>query len=472
MQINSQAMLVLVVTLFNFGVAAAATDAEDPIALFQHGKLDQALDAGQRATAAHPKDWLPHSTLSFLQWQSGDVADAILEGQRAIVSAPANALPLLNLGHIYQSLGQYDDAIPLYEKARKLDPKNWVPWVSLARSRFGKGELSAGVGLLREMEATSSDDFAWHYQLGLSYLIIDQPEAAIGPLQKALAVAPTPEQKSAATEQLMVALLRDGKLDAAKHLLPEFFATRSGNGEAYVRIAAAFPSSDVVDAAFSNLHGKDDSESFFRMGRVFVGNGSLAVAEKCFAHAVEMNPGLAKSHLALAATLQGLGKPSGAIDTELEQASMFDASDPVAKVLQKYAGQMNLVGVDFVATGLTCGCQSTRIDSALRSLPGVALVGFQHKVPYEGTMFIDPLVTSAEKVFAEVTAKTFQTESVPVSFKLTTKTQSPLKSLTAAVLLAQKAQFGDPLEYHHMFDPIAPSLPQASMVSTKDSGRL
>lgn len=420
--------------------------------------LDRQIADAERMVQSAPKDWSAHAKLSYLQWQGGNVTDAVSEGQRAVYAAPGNPLPLVNLAHIYQGLGEFDSAIPLYEKARKLAPNDWVPWVSLARCWFGKDQMAPGLAILREMAAKASDDFAWNYQLGVSLDTVGQNDLAVKPLERAVSVAPTGEQRSAALGELMVASIGAGKLDVAQVYLDKFAVAGCVEGEPYVVAASAFPNATIFDTANKTLTDSRYHEIFFRLGRVFQAASKNDLAEKSFARAIEMNPGVGAYHVALATVLEQRGKQDEAI-AELEQATMFDPADFAAKLLLERRGKKLLI-VNFHAEGVSCGCQTTRMEAGFRAQPGVALVSMERKAPYRGMLVIDPSEVTLDKVFAACTASTFPAggESVPVGFHYVADGTVDVNTIRDTVRITHAELYGKPTVFARKFDPIQPTL--------------
>jgi tetratricopeptide (TPR) repeat protein len=473
------------------------------VSFLKDGKLQQAIEAGEQATKTTPRNWLSHAMLSYLYWQEGNAGDAVGEGQKAVGCAPYTPTALVNLADIYQLLGNYTDATPLYDRARKVDGANWVPWIGLARCYLRNYRPGETLKILKEMAATSSESFPWHYQLGKMYMIIDKPSLAVAPLSRAVTLAGSAEQKIASRSELLVALIRDNQMDAANNVKRESFQDSCPtSGEPYtlaadklLSAASADQGRELLKTAKDNLHNMTDSESFFRLGRIFEEKADaadvdatradwLVNAQTAFARAIDLNQAPSKYHIALAGIFDRQGK-SAEMSRELSQSNQFDRDDLLGPFLasraqasgasakeaiadakdagdQTAARKLDMTVVDFGVSGLTCPCQMTRIESALQKMGGVVVLNTTRVKPYSVTMLLDQSATTTDKVLAALPEMAYLSgpavkEQLDVKFNVTS--QKPAHTFYEAIELSQPVQYGSVLNYPRGFELIQPDMP-------------
>jgi pentatricopeptide repeat protein len=449
--------------------------------LFKEGKLQDAVDIESRAIKENPKDWLSHAAMSFFYWQQGNAPDAIIEGQKAVRLAPQSEIALTNLAHMHQALESYQDAIPLYQEARKISPNNWVPAVSLVRCYVKSNQTEEALKILGGMAAENGNTFYWYYQVGTTYLTLDKPGLAVAALTKALDLSASPEQKSASENQLFLALLRDHQIDQARLKMDTIFKTyRPKNAEIYVRTASSLlpvldPSAGktLFKSAVDNLDETIDSDAFFRLGKIFEDKsnrdsgkvssaaGWMNNAVDAYNQAIELNPGVAAYHLALAGVLERQGKV-GEASAALAQARSYDKYDPLAPYLVSAIDKRNgnlLTAVNFKINGLTCGCQVSKLEAALRNTKGVVFVKVSALKPYGGTILVDKSLTPIPEVFSKCPGIAFDTAALkePITFDITS--EQAVASIERAVSIAQTTRFGDILQFPRQFELIPPVIP-------------
>jgi tetratricopeptide (TPR) repeat protein len=438
------------------------------LSLIQEKKFEEAMELEEKASKAAPKNWRAHAFLSFLQWQQGNAPDAIVEGQKAVRYAPQNPTALINLAHMFQALESYPDAIPLYEQAHKVAPDNWVPPVCLSRCYAKSNQSEMALQVLNEMAQQNNKSFDWNFQLGNAYLLLDKPSLAIPLLKTALSAASTIAEKSICSSQLLLGLLRDNQISEAKPLadlvLSEYKTT---NPELYVRTAAVIlpatsPDSGakLLKTAIENLANTQDSDGFFRLGKVFEERGWLDNAQDAFNQAVELNPGQSQYHQALAGVLWRKGKTSEA-EKELAEARSYDRTDQLAPYLvsKAKANSTNLSAVHFSVNGATCGCQVTRIGEALPRISGVIFANVLALKPYSGIILIDQNQVSVKDVFAKCPQLAFPAADLkdPITFDI--QSEEKVSSLDKAIRIAQAAKYGDILQFPKAMDLLPPVPP-------------
>jgi tetratricopeptide (TPR) repeat protein len=92
------------------------------LALFQRGKIDDAIAHFQKALEINPNFATAHNNLGSALGQKGQVDEAMIQFQRAFALDPAYGNAHYNLGYAFFQKGRFDEAIAQYQKALSLEP--------------------------------------------------------------------------------------------------------------------------------------------------------------------------------------------------------------------------------------------------------------------------------------------------------------------------------------------------------------
>jgi tetratricopeptide (TPR) repeat protein len=110
-------------------------------ALFEKGKIDEAMDEFQKAVAINPHLAKPHYNLGVALFQKGQVNEAIEEYQKDLEIYPNDALAHNNLGNALSQQGHVDAAMAEYQKALEIDPNHAEAHNDLANILAQKGQM-------------------------------------------------------------------------------------------------------------------------------------------------------------------------------------------------------------------------------------------------------------------------------------------------------------------------------------------
>ena len=475
-------------------------EARQFLSLVQEGKLPEAIALEKEASKKRTKDWLPHAALAYCAWRQGDILTAIPEGKTAVRLAPSNLMALTNLAKMEESLDNCIAAIPLYKRIEKLAPTDWQPKLGLARCYLKLEKEQDALTLLSKMAAQKNTCFDWHFELADTYLRSASPALAAEAATTALSLATTPEQNSRAKIQLMMALLRAKQSDRARELMTDVFKDgQPRDYELFVRAAAALvPATSpaaatiLMNSARQNLLQSEDADGFYRLGRIFEDKATFVAydkdkfaawmrhAEAAYSGALTLDSMQARYHLALAGTLQELGKSDDA-RAELAKAQALDSFDSLAPFLlaqltapkveasstaadsraNRQSKQMNLTTVRFTMTGLDCTCHIAKVEAALTKVNGVAFAGVSRALPHNGVLLVDKSATPLAEVFSAC-LKSFEagpTLKTPVSFAFAVTSQHPLTRAQDAVRIAQNTRYGEIVQFYNQFKAVEPVVP-------------
>lgn len=104
----------------------AAREAKKAAELYQQGKLESALEAGQRAVAADPFDARAHFMLGSVYNAMGHIYQAISEFERVIELGPTMFAALKNLAVLYEREGFRAKAVEMWTRALEQSPNDAV----------------------------------------------------------------------------------------------------------------------------------------------------------------------------------------------------------------------------------------------------------------------------------------------------------------------------------------------------------
>lgn len=94
------------------------------MALDDHQRTGESIDAYLKALALDPKHWVPHFNVSRLLTEAGRHDESIEHARAAVRLAPQEPLAHLALGRALQHAGRNAEAIPVLRRAAELAPKD------------------------------------------------------------------------------------------------------------------------------------------------------------------------------------------------------------------------------------------------------------------------------------------------------------------------------------------------------------
>jgi len=469
--------------------------------MYKQGKLLEALKLQEQALAKNPSSGLAVAAMSFLNWKQGDPFKAITEGEKAIKLEPNNPVFLINLGLMMQNSNNYGDAITLYKRALKFTPENWVPLLGTARCNLLNGAEAKGNSALKAMASKAGCNFGWYFMTAKTALEDEQLEIAETAAAKALSLAKTAQEKSAAGDIALLALLRENKIEKAASLQKELLSNSPpSHPEVYVRIAMSLlPVSDpnagknLLKRAIENLKGAQDGVTFLKLGRAFEEKADdpsctrenhvawLENAQDALSTSVLLTPNAQLFHFALGTVLTKEGRYKDAVK-EFKKAQALDQLDLFSpylatqvlankentdKPIEFGAINLDLARVKFAIDGLDCACKVSKVQAALMTFPEVVFINTPQTKPYGGEMLvaktaqIDELLKKAAEV---ATAKIASPTNEKI--KILRLSEEPVKSLNSAFKLIGSAKYGPTgtfektyMDYINRFKDISPISP-------------
>jgi pentatricopeptide repeat protein len=458
-------------------------------ALFNDGKLDEAIALETESLTQRQGDWLPHATMSYFVWRQGNVLASVSEGQEAVRLAPQNFTALTNLAQMEEGFEDCHTAIPLYDRARKLRPNDWVPWLGMARCYIKSGNMQQGLDVLADMKSRGNNSFDWCYQVADTYLRVDQPQLAAEAAARARNLASATSQKADSASLLLKALVRSNQLEQARELKDYVFSEcHPKDYELYVRSASTLlPVTDpdagngILKSALENLNSPDDAEGLFRLGMVFQDKANLVSfdaakfaawsgnARSAYKQSIRLNPELAKVHLSLASVLDPSESPTELTEA-LNKTVSLDSLDTIAPYLIARlkansigeGGRVNLTKAIFKISGLTCSCHISKFIEALGKIPGVAFATIPSQNPDQGVVLVDSSVAPVDELFPKCVALLQSNDVLKASLagaSFTVVSRQPVERMQEAIRIAQNAKYDNILKFYDQFGAVKPVMP-------------
>ncbi|MFA6210111.1 MAG: hypothetical protein WCT03_01295 [Candidatus Obscuribacterales bacterium] len=382
-------------------------------------------------------DWLTHAMAACLMWRQANLYEAIREGKEACRLAPDNEIALMNLGLMLQSTEEYDAALACYEKAGRIDPGHFLPYLGTARCWIMKGDEAKGIEILKNMSSRKDAGFDWYYMAGQTCLKIKQNALAGTLITSAMKAAKTPDQLSRARNSLFLIDLRENKVDEAKELYKEVFSEYPPkDAEIYVRAAAALlnvndtvKGKELLSCAINNLKNKQDSKSFFLLGRIFQDKARKSssrhhkdswfeAAGDAYTQAITMAPQISDHLLARADVYMQDGKLSEMI-ADLKTAKEVSKADPLPEfVLDNFVEDSSarnirlksskIVKAKVSIVGLSCDCHLSKLLGTIRNIKGVACVSASGRKVFSGEIIYSPSVISMDDLISKTRTEFFK----------------------------------------------------------------
>ena len=142
------------------------------IALFDEGKIDEAISSYKRTLTINPRHEKAHFSLGYAYLKQGMLDEAIPEFKRALTRNPNYAEAHYALGSVYDTKGLSDEALFEYKRAVTIKPRYAEVHYKLGALYQKKGELDEAIFELKKAlankplypEAHQDLSFAYYYK--------------------------------------------------------------------------------------------------------------------------------------------------------------------------------------------------------------------------------------------------------------------------------------------------------------------
>lgn len=166
-------------------------------------------------------------------YDQGRMDEAIVAYGRAVRSKPDHSEAHNNLGAALQARGRMEEAIAAYREAVHRQPDYATAWSNLGSALQGQGKLDDAVAAYREALRLKPGYGMAHYNLGNALRVLGRPSEAIGACRAAVRLKPDfPEAHS----NLGAVLTEQGHLEEARAAYLDALRLRPGWGSAAANI--------------------------------------------------------------------------------------------------------------------------------------------------------------------------------------------------------------------------------------------
>lgn len=168
------------------------------IALAYHAlkRTDQVAAHLERTIALRSDHALAHLNLGNVRREQGRLAEAEACYQRAIALGPDSPAAHFNLGNVLAEQGRWDSAIAAYRRALALAPNHAETHNRLGAALATQGNVAEAVPHFERAVALRPDLPSVHGDLARAYMLAGQPNRAIHPAARELALGETEFNKA------------------------------------------------------------------------------------------------------------------------------------------------------------------------------------------------------------------------------------------------------------------------------------
>ena len=159
-------------------------------ALFQKGRVDEAITHFRQTLEIDPNYKDTHYNLANALLQKGSASEAITQFRAALQLKPGHADSHINLGNALRLTGKTDEAKLEYQRALEITPDNVDALNNLGIALFQTGKTIEAIAQFQRALQIKPDSADAHDNLGSAFLQIGKTEEAITHLQMALQIKP------------------------------------------------------------------------------------------------------------------------------------------------------------------------------------------------------------------------------------------------------------------------------------------
>jgi tetratricopeptide (TPR) repeat protein len=181
-------------------------------ALFQKGKVDEAIAHFEQALQTKPGFAEAHYNLATALWREGRVGEAITHYQNALQIKPNDADAHYNLATALRQEGRVDEAIAHYQQALQIKPDYADARYNLAIALRQEGRMDDAITQFQQALQIKPDYADAHNNLGNVLLQMGRVDEAILHFQQALQINP---DNAKSQNNLGQALLQQGHVREA-----------------------------------------------------------------------------------------------------------------------------------------------------------------------------------------------------------------------------------------------------------------
>lgn len=133
-----------------------------------------------------------HQCLGLLANGAGEYEQAVEQFQRAVELDPTNDQGYIGLARAYQLLGKLDEAERSYQRVISLRPQYWRGYNLLGIFYLSEAQYDKAAEMFKRVIELAPDAFAGYNNLAAAYRFQGRYADCIPPLERSLAIRPTP----------------------------------------------------------------------------------------------------------------------------------------------------------------------------------------------------------------------------------------------------------------------------------------
>jgi superkiller protein 3 len=160
-------------------------------ALYEQGRLDEAIAAYQKAVKINTKDALVYGSLGKALDERGKLEEAIAAYQKAIQLNPYFASIHNNLGNGLYNQGKLEEAIAAYQKAIQLNPQFAYVYNNLGNALTDQGKVEEAIAAFRQSIQLDPQNAIVYKNLGCVLQQQGNLEEAIQAFKQAIELDPS-----------------------------------------------------------------------------------------------------------------------------------------------------------------------------------------------------------------------------------------------------------------------------------------
>jgi tetratricopeptide (TPR) repeat protein len=300
-------------TVFLGGIAGIALVLLAATARTQVGYWKDGVTLFKHAVEVTEMNIIAHTNLGVALFEQGKVEEAIKEYSEALAIQPNFAKAHNNLGVALAKQGKPEEASRHYREAMR--PTFFEPYGNLAAIQMEQGKTEEAIENYAEAIRIKPDYFDGHIDLGIALGRLGKVEEAIGHYLAALRIKP---DSMRAHFNLAEALAKQGKAEEAIQHYSEALRVDPEVAEAHNGLGLIFAGRGRIEEAIGHYSEAirlkpDYSEAHYNLATALAGQGKLEEAAKRYSEALRIYPDYFEAHSNLAAILAQQGRLDEAV---------------------------------------------------------------------------------------------------------------------------------------------------------------
>ena len=282
----------------------------------QLGKLDEAVNAYQKALYLQPNNAEVHNNIGVVFKEKGMLSEAIQSYNKAISIKPNYAEAFYNKGVAAQDHGNVKEAIKAYSKAIYFKPNYPSAYGNMGNALRDLGKLDEAIDSFTKAISLEPNNPTAYTNLGNVMKDLGKFEKSVEVHRKSILLNPN---NPIAYNNLGIALKEQGKLDEAIEAYNKAISLKADYADPYSNIGNVLKEQDKLDAAieFFNkalLIEPKHAEAYSNLGITFQEMGDLVNAIKAYKKSISLNPNYAETHENLSYALLNNGSVKEGLD--------------------------------------------------------------------------------------------------------------------------------------------------------------